>query len=138
MRKRTYAREFALQILYQIDITEDDTEAVLENFWQNKIDEKIDPSIKDFTDRIVRGVVGNLDKINAKITQYAKNWQLKRMAVVDRNILRLASFELLFCQDIPPKVTINEAVELSKKFSGIETAKFVNGILDKIKLEINK
>jgi transcription antitermination factor NusB len=138
MRKRTYAREFALQILYQIDITEDDTEAVLENFWQNKIDEKIDPSIKDFTDRIVRGVVGNLDKINAKITQYAKNWQLKRMAVVDRNILRLASFELLFCQDIPPKVSINEAVELSKKFSGIETAKFVNGILDKIKLEINK
>ncbi len=135
MRKRTYAREFALQILYQIDITEDDTEAVLENFWQNKIDEKIDPSIKDFTDRIVRGVVGNLDKINAKITQYAKNWQLKRMAVVDRNILRLASFELLFCQDIPPKVTINEAVELSKKFSGIETAKFVNGILDNIKKE---
>ncbi len=134
MRKRTLAREFALQILYQIDITRDDPEETLDNFWQIQR-EKLEDSIKDFANSIVRGVVQNLEVIDERITQYAQNWQLKRMAVVDRNILRLASFELLFRGDIPPKVTINEAVELTKRFSCIEASKFINGILDKIKQE---
>jgi len=135
MRKRTRAREFALQILYQIDITRDKPEELLKNFWRYQEDVKIDPVIQNFTETIVKGVVENLNAIDERIAKYATNWQLKRMAVVDRNILRLGSFELLFRKDIPLKVCINEAVDLAKKFSGEEAGKFVNGILDKIKTE---
>lgn len=133
MRKRTLAREFALQILYQIDITKSKAEDILENFWHYQEDQKIDTQVKDFAVTIVKGVIDNLNVIDEKIAQHATNWQLKRMAVVDRNILRLGSFELLFCNDIPAKVSINEAVDLAKKFSTEEAGKFVNGILDKIK-----
>lgn len=135
MRKRTRAREFALQILYQIDITGDSPTDVLDNFWAYYQEEEVDSSIKDFVVTIVKGVSENLNTIDEKIAKYATNWQLDRMAVVDRNILRLASFELLYCNDIPLKVSINEAVELAKRFSGEEAGKFVNGILDKIKPE---
>jgi len=134
MRKRTLAREFALQILYQLDITRDNCDAVLDNFWLHTED-NVDEAIKNFANDIVRGVVSNLDAIDAKITQYAVNWHLKRMAVVDRNVLRVSCYELVFRSDIPPKVSINEAVDMAKKFSGIEAGKFVNGILDKIKQE---
>lgn len=138
MRKRTRAREFALQILYQMDITGDNCSASLDNFWQHQSEEKIDNDLKEFATGLVSGVKENLDKIDAKISQYAANWQLKRMAVVDRNILRMSCFELMFREDIPPKVSINEAVELAKKYSGLEAGKFVNAILDKVKLEKNK
>ena len=138
MRKRTLAREYALQILYQIDITHDNYEASLSNFWQAHSEENIGEEIKNFTGELVKGAIDNIEKIDAQIAQYATNWQLKRMAVVDRNILRLASFELMFRDDIPLKVSINEAIELAKKYSGLEASKFVNGILDKIKSEKNK
>jgi transcription antitermination factor NusB len=87
---------------------------------------------------LVDGVAQHLEEIDAKIASYAANWELERMAVVDRNVLRMGSFELLYRQDIPPKVSINEAVELAKKFSGLASGKFVNGILDKIKQETKK
>ncbi len=135
MRKRTLSREFALQILYQIDITRDSAEAALDNFWQAHSQEEIDEPVKGFTAELVRGVADNLEAIDQKITQHALNWQFKRIALVDRNILRLSSYELLFRDDIPPKVSINEAVDLAKKYAGLEAGKFVNGILDKIKLE---
>lgn len=138
MRKRTLAREFALQILYQIDITGDNAEASLANFWQALSQEHIEESVKDFTEGLVKGVAGNREAIDAKIAQYATNWQLKRMAVVDRNILRMSGYELIFRDDIPPKVSINEAVELAKRYSGLEAGKFVNAILDKIKQEMKK
>ena len=138
MRKRTRGREFALQILYQIDITHDDCEDSLSNFWQTQEAEPADQELKDFTTAIVKGVAENLKLIDTKISLYAANWKLERMAVVDRNIMRLGCFELLFRDDIPPKVSINEAVELAKKYSGAEAGKFVNAILDKIKSEKNK
>jgi len=138
MRKRTLARECALQVLYQLDITNDRPENALENFWSNRKDEEIDATLKEFSSELVKGVAENLEEIDKKIVKYATNWQLKRMAVVDRNIMRLGCFELLYREDIPPKVSINEAVELAKKFSGIESGKFVNAILDKVKLEKNK
>ncbi|MDD2679984.1 MAG: transcription antitermination factor NusB [Candidatus Omnitrophica bacterium] len=138
MRKRTLARECALQVLYQLDITNDKPENALENFWSNRKDEAIDAALKEFSSELVKGVAENLEEIDKKIVKYAANWQLKRMAVVDRNIMRLGCFELLYREDIPPKVSINEAVELAKKFSGIESGKFVNAILDKVKLEKNK
>jgi transcription antitermination factor NusB len=138
MRKRTQAREFAMQILYQMDITHDSSDVCLNNFWHGHSDEEIDASIKEFTSTIVKGVAANLKALDEKISQYATNWQLSRMAVVDRNILRMGSFELTFCTDIPPKVSINEAVDLAKRYSGPEAGKFVNAILDKIKLELNR
>lgn len=138
MRKRTRSREFALQVLYQIDITHDSCDVSLDNFWEAHSEEDIDDDVKSFTGEIVKGVVDNLEAIDKEITEYAANWQLKRMAVVDRNILRMSCFELLFREDIPPKVAINEAVELAKKYSGLEAGKFVNAISDKIKSEKNK
>ncbi|MDD5432167.1 MAG: transcription antitermination factor NusB [Candidatus Omnitrophica bacterium] len=138
MRKRTQAREFALQVLYQVDITKDNYEVSLENFWASHLEENIEEELKQFAGELVKGVVENLVEIDKKILQFATNWRLERMAVVDRNILRMSSFELLFRDDIPPKVSINEAVELAKKYSGLEAGKFVNAILDKIKLEKNK
>jgi len=138
MRRRTRARKFALQILYQIDIAKDKLEDILDNFWNYQEEKEGDPAVKDFTLEIVKGVIENLKAIDEKISRYATNWQLKRMAVVERNILRLASFELLFRSDIPAKVSINEAVDLAKRFSGEEAGKFVNGVLDKIKPDNKK
>ncbi|MFA4983837.1 MAG: transcription antitermination factor NusB [Candidatus Omnitrophota bacterium] len=135
MRKRTQSREFALQLLYQIDISGDkDCDAALNNLWERQ-EKDTAADVKDFAAELFRGVVANLKEIDSRIAQYASNWQIGRMAVVDRNILRLASYELIFRDDIPPKVSINEAIELAKKYSGPEAAKFVNGILDKVKSE---
>ncbi len=138
MRKRTVSREFALQILYQVDITRDTPEAALENFWSSRSQEAIEAELKEFTSKLVKGVVTNIDNIDKKISEYAANWQLKRMAVGDRNIMRMGCFEILYCDDIPSKVSINEAVDLAKKFSGVEAGKFVNAILDKLKIEKEK
>jgi len=133
MRKRTKAREYALQILYQVDITKDNVEDCFQDFWTTKA--KCVDSVKSFTEDLVNGAIKNIDKINSIISRYATNWQIERMATVDRNILRLGAYELLFVEDIPDKVTINEAVELAKKFGDAESSKFVNGILDKISKE---
>lgn len=138
MRKRTQSREFALQLLYQIDISQEDCEVSLERFWSLSTQDEAEKSVKEFTNSLVRGTFENLKAIDEEISKYAANWELKRMAVVDRNVLRLATYEIIFCEDIPPKVSINEAVELAKKYSGIQSGKFVNGILDKIKSEKNK
>jgi transcription antitermination factor NusB len=138
MRRRTRGRELALQILYQIDITRDNCDVALTNFWDTHSEENILEETKGFATEIVKGVAINLKVIDANISRHATNWQLERMAVVDRNILRLSCFEIMFRMDIPPKVSINEAVELAKRYSGPETGKFVNAILDKIKLENDK
>ncbi len=131
MRKRTQARECVLKILYQAEITRRDVIVSSQIFWEEI--EEVDPNIKEFSDRIIKGVAERMDSIDQKISQYATNWQIKRMAVIDRNILRIGVFELLYAGgDIPPKVTINEAVELAKKYGDLESSKFVNGILDKI------
>jgi transcription antitermination factor NusB len=138
MRKRTRSREYALQVLYQIDITHEEPLSAINDFWQAHLEEGIDEEMKDFAAEIVKGVVQNLVEIDRKIAQYATNWELERMAVVDRNILRMGGFELEYSSGIPPKVAINEAVDLAKKFSGVEAGKFVNAILDKIKIELEK
>lgn len=135
MRKRTLGREYALQVLYQIDITGEEPQLALDNFWSFGVAREADEELKSFVSKLVNGVVQYLEKIDSKISQYAQNWQLERMAVVDRNIMRLGCFELIYCEDIPVKVSINEAVDLAKKFSGDESGKFVNAILDKIKSE---
>jgi len=130
MRKRTLARENTLKILYQTEITRRDIHVTAEAYWAEK--EEIDPVIKDFSERINEGIEKNCTDIDEKISKYATNWQIKRMAIIDRNILRIGVFELLYAEDIPPKVSINEAVELAKKYGDLESSKFVNGVLDKI------
>ena len=130
MRKRTQARESSLKILYQAEITRRDIKTASQGYWSEK--DSIDKNVREFTDRLTSGVEKYLKEIDEKLSQYATNWQLKRMAVIDRNVLRIGTFELLYASDIPPKVTINEAVELAKKYGDSESSKFVNGILDKI------
>ena len=138
MRKRTKAREFALQVLYQLDITRDSCENALENFWLSQSETEIADEIKRFTAELVKGTTENLSAIDAMIVRYATNWQIERMAVVDRNILRMGCFELMYRVDIPPKVSINEGVDLAKLYSGVESGKFVNAILDKAKEELKR
>ena len=130
MRRRTLAREHALKILYQFDITKRPIEAVVESYWKNE--ETKDQEIITYANLLAQGVCGQIADIDQKISDYATNWQIKRMAIIDRNVMRIGLYELQHTTDIPPKVAINEAVELAKKYGDLESSKFVNGILDKI------
>jgi len=130
MRRRTLAREHALKILYQFDIIKRPMEAVIESYWQ--ADQTRDREIISYANLLAAGVGKHIEAIDQKISDYATNWQIRRMAIIDRNIMRIGLYELKHTTDIPPKVAINEAVELAKKYGDLESSKFVNGILDKI------
>ena len=130
MRKRSIARECALKILYQIEMTRWPVEKAAATFWEQEPEHEED--VRSFAVDMLEGIYKDLAAIDSKITEYATNWQLGRMAVIDRNILRMGVYELKFTSGIPPKVAINEAVELAKKYGDLESGKFVNGILDKI------
>jgi len=128
--KRRKAREYALQVLFQLDIRKEKPTATLfKRFWTEY---ESDDEVRAFTEEIVKGTYRHLKIINAKILACAKNWTLDRMAIVDRNVLRMAAYEILYRMDIPPSVTINEAIELAKKFGTDESGAFVNGILDSV------
>ena len=129
MRKRSKSRECALQMLYQIDIRHADCQQILQEFWR---DHQSTLDVKVFANRLVQGTMEHLTDIDPLIARHADNWNLKRMAVIDRNILRLGVHELMYLDDVPPKVCINEAIELAKRFGDAESGKFVNGILDAI------
>src|SRR5689334_18205607 len=109
MRRRTLAREHALRILYQFDITKRPMDAVIESYW--KAEENKDEEIKTYSTLLATGISQRVEDIDQKIAAYATNWQLKRMAIIDRNIMRIGLYELQHTTDIPPKVAINEAVE---------------------------
>ncbi|MFH1061727.1 MAG: transcription antitermination factor NusB [Candidatus Omnitrophota bacterium] len=129
MRKRTKARECALQVLYAVDIRKCSKREISESYWQEN---KEPLEIKIFAQDLIDGTLVKMSKIDQLISKYADNWRIERMAVIDRNIIRMAIYELLYAADIPPKVAINEAVELAKKFGDDESGSFVNGVLDKI------
>jgi len=129
MRKRSKAREYALQILYQLDVTRAQAPQILQDFWA------VHPApadVRAFATQVVEGTVEHLAQINQLIARHANNWDITRMAIVDRNILRLGAYELLYLDEVPVKVCLNEAVELAKRFGDEESSKFVNGILDTI------
>ena len=130
MKKRTRSRELALQFLYQLDLLGDDLLDELPAFLRS---EERDAETCRFAKRLVIGTHEHRPRIDEEIQAVAQNWQISRMAAIDRNVLRLAAFELLYCDDIPPKVAINEAIELGKRFSTENSGAFINGILDKIK-----
>jgi len=129
MSIRRRSREIALQVLYQLDISKGDPGEVLDLYWENY---RPSPKAREFCQRLVEGVRRSQDQIDPFIEENSENWTLKRMAAVDRNILRLATFELLYCPEIPFKATLNEAIELAKKFGSDDSSAFINGILDKI------
>ncbi len=130
-RKRTQSRECALQILYQHEMNPEPMPEILKLFWSQQ-DEVFSDEVRTFAEKLALGVMENQLEIDQVLGKYADNWELSRMAMIDRNVMRLATYELLYLADVPPKVTLNEAVNLAKKFSQEESGKFVNGILDKI------
>ena len=130
MGSRTKARECALQALYQVDTSGGTAEQALSGLFAHF--EEADAADRRFAEQLVLGVQGERPQIDEIIQRYSTNWKLDRMARVDRNILRLGVFELLRRGDVPIKVTLNEAVELGKKFGSEESSLFVNGVLDKI------
>ena len=129
MGLRTQARQSTLQILYQIEVARTSPEEAIADYF---LSNEFGLPHQQFTRTLVEGVASRQDELDKVISRYAKNWQISRMAVVDKNILRLGVYELLHTEDIPPKVTINEAVELAKKFGDLDSPKFINGILDSV------
>ena len=138
MRARTRARELALQFLYMVDVQGPDYREALDRFLADELDEKGPDrpgaaEAKEYARRLVDGVSGHRAEIDALLAEAARNWDLSRMAVVDRNVLRLGCYEMLHEPDVPTKVAINEAIELGKRFSTEQSGAFVNGILDRIR-----
>lgn len=134
MRVRTRARELALQFLYMLDVQGLEYRPMLDAFLAEELDGK--PSageVMEYARRLVDGVVANRDAIDALLAVAAQNWDLSRMAVIDRNVLRLGCYEMLHEPDVPTKVAINESIELGKRFSTEQSGAFVNGILDRIR-----
>jgi transcription antitermination factor NusB len=130
MGRRRQSREAALKLLYALDITREDVKEVLHTRWAEAM---MPDDIRDFTTTLVTGVIRHWHEIDAFIQECSTNWSLERIGLVERNILRFAIYELCFLPDIPPNVTINEAVEVAKKYGTEEAPAFINGILDRIK-----
>ena len=159
MGKRREARERTIQFLFQHDMNPPtDLEKALDHFWDSQRMTKMletqggkatwgekpvlppptaeDATVRLFADPLIRGVLQHRDSIDEVIRRHTKNWELHRIAAVDRNVMRLAIYEMLHREDIPPVVSINEAVDIAKKFSTSDSGKFVNGVLDKVRAEI--
>ncbi len=157
MGRRREARQRAVQFLFQYDLNRpEDLEKELEEFWRTQntaaladeknrrasapIEETIPTAeaaaIRLFAEPLIRGTIEHQDELDELIKKYVKNWNFNRIAVVDRNVLRLAIFEMLYREDIPPIVSINEAVDIAKRFSTEESGRFVNGILDQVRAEL--
>jgi N utilization substance protein B len=132
--KRRRAREYALQILFQREFS--DPPPDLEVFWQDQAD--VPGEVRGYAEAIVRGTEEHREAVDAEIRRTAEHWVMERMAAVDRNILRLAAYELLFRDDIPPAVAINEALEIAKKYSSSESVSFLNGVLDRIARSLDR
>ena len=133
MGLRRIARECALQMLYQLDVGKHSKDEILHTYWQmNEHPQKV----RDFADQLFEGTIQQLKEIDKVIQQHTKHWRLNRMAVVDRNVLRLAVYEFLLGGKTPETVVINEALDIARKFSTQESAQFVNGILDSIKNDL--
>lgn len=129
MGARRKARELTLQMLFQHDMSGNSPEMVITTFEDLH---KVRSNIRDFAVRVFEGTVENLDKIDDMITQQAENWRLSRMAVVDRNIIRMSIYEFLYENDTPKLVIIDEAIEIAKKFGTSKSPQFINGVLDGI------
>ncbi len=134
---RRKARECALQMLFGADVIRGRQDFTTDDYWEELGDADLDARLRDFANKLVNGTIENLEKIDDRIRTRAEHWRIERMAIVDRNVLRLAVYEFLF-EDTPHTVVINEALEIARRFSTFEATQFINGILDAIKLDLQK
>jgi N utilization substance protein B len=130
MTRRTRGREIALQVLYQAEQNPGLSPEDVRRFIERRL--RGDRKLVEFAEGLVAGVQGHQPEIDGLISRVAENWRLDRMAAIDRNILRLGAYEMLFCPDVPTKVAINESLELAKRYSTAQSSRFVNGILDRL------
>jgi N utilization substance protein B len=135
MGRRREARQAALQYHFWRDMQRGAGPERMEDFWEFL---PIKPRIRAFAQPLIDGMNAHLEEIDERIRRYCENYELRRISGVDRNVLRLAIYEMLFRDDIPPVVSINEAIELAKKFGGAESGRFVNGILDRVKDDLTR
>jgi transcription antitermination protein NusB len=133
---RRQARKRAMQILFELDVNSQETEAALRQAWKEQPDMPT-PS-RTFTENLVRGTLDHLPEIDGLIKQYAENWDIKRMGGIDKNVMRVALYEMLYCEDIPPVVSINEAVDIAKEYGDVKSGRFVNGILDRARKDLTR
>jgi len=162
MATRRQGREWALQMLFQADLNPGlDLDAAIPKFWRQQwtcqieeaekldveVEQNLSKAVEDrvapqkirlFTEKLVRGVLGHLDEVDEKIKSYTQNWPLHRMGSVERNVLRLAFYEMIYCTDVPPAVVLNEAIDLAKYFSNADAGRFVNGVLDRLNKELKR
>jgi len=162
MATRRQGREWALQMLFQADLNPGmDPDIAIPKFWRQQwtcqmeeaekqdnavvqetskpVEDRVAPQkIRLFTENLVRGVLGHLPEIDAKLQSYTQNWPMHRMGSVERNVLRLAFYELIYCTDVPPPVVLNEAIDLAKYFSSADAGRFVNGVLDRLNKELKR
>lgn len=135
---RHKARECALQMLFAADLAhESNGETLTRDYWNELGDPAIDEKTREFANNLARGTIQNLTTIDERIRTRAEHWRIERMAIVDRNVLRLAVYEFL-CTDTPNGVAINEALETARRFSSFEATQFINGILDAIKIDLDQ
>lgn len=132
MGNRRKARELVLEALYRVEVTQDNPDEVLHDIFRRK---EYNKEIKEYSSRLFRLTTDNLEEIDAIIAEYVENWDLSRMAILDKNILRFAICELLYIDGIPVKVTLNEAIEIAKKYSTQDSGRFINGVIDRIAKE---
>ena len=135
MGKRREGREAAIQFLFQHDVHAGKKPELEGDFWELR---PSTANVREFSEALIKGVLANQEAIDERIRKYTANYELNRIAVVDRNVLRVAIYEMLFCNDVPPVVSINEAIEIAKKFGAEESGRFVNGILDRVKLDLSR
>jgi N utilization substance protein B len=138
MGSRRTARERALQALYQLEMTDGKPTEALESAWAAAGAERPDPEAEEFARKLVEGVWSNVTEIDAVIQTHSHHWRVERMTRIDRNVLRLGIFELKYLLEIPGRVSINEAVELGKRFGTEESSAFINGLLDRIASTLQK
>ena len=134
MHQRRKAREVALQVLYELDVLMIGVEEGMELFWNHF---EAPEEVRAFASLLVRGAWNNKAQIDSLISSCSENWTISRMSKVDKNILRMAAYELLYCPDVPPKVALNEAIDLGKMFGSENSGSFINGILDAIYIKLH-
>lgn len=132
---RRETREWIVQFLFQLDFNPEPIDTALKDFWEEK--EPI-PREKQYAEEIIKGVVQRKEELDEKLSQYAKRWNSDRMGAVDRTVMRVALFEMMYRDDVPPVVSINEAVHFAKDFSSFQSGRFVNGVLDRIRKDIDR
>src|SRR5687767_10447515 len=137
MGTRRKARECALQMLFAADVAKTPSRVLTNNYWNELGEPELDERTREFANNLVIGAIRDLETIDERIRTRAEHWRIERMAIVDRNILRLAVYEFLY-SDTPHTVVINEALEIARRFSSYEATQFINGILDAIKHDLSK